>query len=57
MSTSVTLTWEDDEAAAEFLRLRRDYLENGYIRDVEGEVLQAAVGLAAVTDPPAEAVT
>ena len=41
MAMIVKLAWEDDERAREFLRLRAQYMEQGYLTDSETDAVMA----------------
>jgi hypothetical protein len=45
MAVTVTLRWKDDPAADEFLRLREELCEWGYVTDSDGDKLQCLVAL------------
>lgn len=49
MST-VTLSWDDPEAAAEFLALRRDLRRDGWLSDPAAAALQELVGASVATE-------
>lgn len=48
--TTVTLSWEDPEDAAEFLRLREEYRDHGWLPDPSAEALRDLVGSSVVTE-------
>lgn len=48
--TTVTLRWDDPEAAGDFLRLREEYRRDGYLTDPASDVLKELVGESEVVD-------
>lgn len=42
--TAVTLRWEDPDDAAEFLRIRADYLRDGWLSDPASAALLELLG-------------
>lgn len=48
--TTVTLRWDDPEAAGDFLRLREEYRRDGYLTDPASDVLRELVGESEVVD-------
>jgi hypothetical protein len=53
MTSSVTLTWDDDDAAPKLLEFRSQLNGIGYISDSDGDWLQGLVAASKVDDAPA----
>ena len=50
--SAVTLRWEDPEDARQFLALRRNLRDHGWLPDTSAEALRELVGASEVVDAP-----